>query len=98
MASTEAELLHLVDRAEAGTLLAAEAQQLRAGIRRYATAERIITSTFNSAKAIVIAVTGAFQQLDMLPELPDAPAAACGNCEGSGMACSWCAAPYQPAT
>ena len=37
---TEPALLHLVDRAEAGTLLPAEAQQLRAGIRRLTQARR----------------------------------------------------------
>lgn len=37
---TEADLLHLVDRAERGTLLADEATLLRAGIRRLAAARR----------------------------------------------------------
>lgn len=36
-------LLHLVDRAEAGTLLAAEAKQLRDGIRSLASARRHLT-------------------------------------------------------
>jgi hypothetical protein len=37
---TEEQLLHLVDRAESGSLLAAEAVALRAGIRSLAAARR----------------------------------------------------------
>lgn len=84
---SEAELLHLVDRAEAGTLLASEALLLREGIRRYATAERVVLAAFNAAKQVVAAIVPAFQQLGLLPEQP---AAECSNCEGSGVGCSWC--------
>ena len=38
MTATLADLLHLVDRAEKGTLLAEEALQLRAGLREWASA------------------------------------------------------------
>jgi hypothetical protein len=84
---SEEQLLHLVDRAEAGTLLAEEALLLRDGIRRYATAERVVLAAFNAAKQVVAAVVPAFQQLGLLPEQTPAE---CSNCEGSGIACSWC--------
>lgn len=64
---TEAELLHLVDRAERGTLLPAEAQQLRAAIRRYAAAQSVILSAFNAAKQVVVSTFNALQQLDLVP-------------------------------
>lgn len=95
MASTEAELLHLVDRAEAGTLLAEEAQQLRAAIRRFTAAERILTSSFNAAKQLVTSTAGALQQLGLLAEQPGACCAHLrakhwdghGRCTSTGCGC-----------
>lgn len=72
---SEAELLHLVDRAEAGTLLASEALLLRDGIRSLAAARRSLDG----------------MQAALQRAREDAKVAAeCSNCEGSGIACSWC--------
>ncbi|MFC1410472.1 hypothetical protein ACEZCY_14530 [Streptacidiphilus sp. N1-12] len=67
---TEEQLLHLVDRAENGTLLAAEALLLRNSIRRYAATERAVLSVFNASMAVVTSAARAFQQLGLLPEQP----------------------------